>query len=160
LYPPVRPLLPSDHAAVAALWHSAWNDAHVALFPHEIVAMRTPETFVHRLRALAEDSFVAIDRNIPIAFGAVVDDEIDQFYVERSWRGTGLAKLFLDVLERHLTGRGVRLARIQCARGNDRAQAFYARQGWRDAGVRDLPIWMPDDRRVTHPTHLFEKRLG
>ena len=61
---------------------------------------------------------------------------------------------------RSLARHGIRDAVIQCSAGNDRAHRFYARAGWRDSGVRQAPIWTPDGRHETHPTHIFVKQLS
>lgn len=158
--PSIRPLTTDAVLHVARLWHESWHDGHGAILPEDVVRERTVEAFLSRLDGLANDSFVAVHEGTIAGFGALFENEIDQFYVARSFRGTGLAKLFLSVLEGELMGRGVEDARIQCAAGNVRAYAFYARCGWTDTGVEDLPMWTPDGRTETHPTHLFTKRLG
>lgn len=157
--PVFRPLAPADTAAVVALWHQGWHDGHAAHLPEDVVAERTPETFAKRLAEMTEDGFVATIDGTVVAFAALWQDEVDQFYVARAARGTGLARRFLSVLEGALLERGVNLAKIQCAGGNARAHAFYTACGWRDGGLRDLPLWTADGRPVHHPTHLFEKFL-
>lgn len=154
-----RPATAADVPFIVEIWHEGWHDAHGDSFPPDIVAMRTRESLGMRLAPLLSDSFVADDDGVPIAFGTLKENEIDQFYVARSRRGTGLAKVFLNVLEGELGRRGIVDALIQCAAGNCRGRAFYAKCGWADTGVRDLPIWMPDARLVTQPVHLFAKRL-
>lgn len=158
--PVVRRLTPSDHLAIAALWHSSWHDAHASLLPQNVVQERTVETFASRLEELAQDSFIAVLDGIPIAFGAIHENEVGQFYVASAYRGTGVAKLLLSVLEGELRARGVVDAHIQCAHGNRRAHAFYVKNGWTDTGLWNCPLWTPDGRVETHPTHLFAKRLG
>ncbi|WP_237152495.1 GNAT family N-acetyltransferase [Oryzibacter oryziterrae] len=156
---PIRPFVPSDTAAVAALWHATWHEAHGALFSPEIVAMRTPETFLKRLAPLAAGILVAEIDNTVVGFAALEHNEVDQFYVAPSVRGTGLAATLLAAAEAELARRGVADAVIQCTTGNTRAYRFYSKSGWSDSGIANLPIWMPDSRMIKHPTHVLKKRL-
>lgn len=155
----IRPLAPDDHDRVSRLWHEAWHDAHGALAAPHVTEERTLDTFRKRLEGLHTQSFVAVVDAEPIAFGALEDETIDQFYVARSFRGRGVAKLLLSVLEEKLAARGVVDGLIECMKGNARAYAFYAKAGWTDRGVFDNPIWTRDGRVETVPTHRFTKRL-
>lgn len=157
--PTIRPMRPDEVPLVARIWHDAWHDAHDALVTPQVVAERTPDIFVKRLAGLATHSYVVDHQGIPIAFAALWNDEIDQLFVERSWRGTGVARLLLSVLERRLAEAGTKVGRIECMAGNDRAHAFYRRNGWTDTGVREMPLWTPDGRAETHRAHLFVKAL-
>lgn len=149
----------ADVEAVAALWHEGWHDGHGALVSEDVVIERTADIFSMRLRALMADSFVAVVDDTIAAFGALHDDEVDQFFVGRPFRGTGLAKLFLSVLEGALAARGIEEVMIQCAAGNRRAHAFYAGAGYADTGIFDLPAWTSDGRISRFPTHIFRKTL-
>jgi len=158
--PLFRPLAPADQPAVAALWHDAWHDGHGQAFPPEIVAMRKPHTFALRLEDLRADSLVAeLDGRI-VAFATLQNDEIDQFFLAPEVRGSGLAAELLSVAEQALLARGIVEAVVQCTVGNERARRFYARRGWQERGIEDLPIWMPDERIMCHPTHVFTKTLA
>lgn len=157
--PEVRPATEADRARILEIWHSAWHDAHGLILPEDVVAERTPDIFSKRLQRLLQDSYVAVENGEIAAFAAIQGDEIDQFYVDTKFRGTGLAKLFLSVLEGVLARRGVKQAAVQCAKGNVRAQRFYARCDWIDTGIFDLPVYTADGRHAAHPTHLFKKTL-
>ncbi len=157
--PDFRAATEADEAAIVALWHDAWHDGHDAILSDDVVAERTLDIFAKRFKRLLPDSFVAVVEGELAAFAALLGDEIDQFYVDSKFRGTGLAKLFLSVLERALAKRGVEEAVIQCAQGNLRAHRFYSRCGWTDTGVFDLPLYTADGRHAAHPTHLFKKIL-
>ena len=158
--PILRPYRSDDRAAVVRLWHDAWHDGHGSVLPAAVVAERSPESFDLRLGALEAGCLVAeVDGRI-LGFAAIEGDEVDQFYVAAEARGTGLAAALLAATEAELVRRGVRDATIQCSAGNDRAHRFYARSGWRDSGVRQAPIWTPDGRHETHPTHIFVKQLS
>ncbi len=157
--PEFRAATEADEAAIVALWHDAWHDGHGTILSDDVVAERTLDIFAKRFKRLLPDSFVAVVEGELAAFAVLVGDEIDQFYVAAKYRGTGLAKLFLSVLERALAKRGVEEAVIQCAQGNIRAHRFYSRCGWTDTGVFDLPLYTADGRHAAHPTHLFKKTL-
>ncbi|MBS1182689.1 MAG: putative acetyltransferase [Proteobacteria bacterium] len=156
----LRPFRPDDRAAVVRLWHDAWHDGHGAVLPAHAVAERTLESFDLRLGPLEAGSLVADHDGRILGFAAIEGNEIDQLYVATEARGTGLAAELLAAAEAELVRRGVRDAEIQCSSGNDRARRFYTRAGWRDSGVRQAPIWTPDGRRETHPTHIFVKQLS
>ena len=158
--PILRPYRSDDRAAVVRLWHDAWHDGHGSALPAVVVAERSLESFDLRLGPLEAGTLVAeLDGNV-VGFAAIEGDEIDQLYVAAEARGTGLAAALLAAAEAELVRRGIRDAAIQCSAGNDRAHRFYARAGWRDSGVRQAPIWTPDGRRETHPTHIFVKQLS
>ncbi len=155
-----RPFRPDDRAAIVRLWHDAWHDGHASVLPAHAVAERTLESFELRLGPLEAGGLVAEAAGEIIGFSAIEGNEVDQFYVAAKARGTGLASGLLATTEMELARRGVRDAVIQCSAGNDRAHRFYARAGWRDSGVRQAPIWTPDGRHETHPTHIFVKQLS
>lgn len=158
--PTLRPYRSDDRAAVVRLWHDAWHDGHGSILPAHAVAERTLESFDLRLGPLEAGCLVAeVDGRI-LGFSAIEGSEIDQLYVAREARGTGLAAALLAATEAELARRGMDDAAIQCSAGNDRAHRFYARAGWRDSGVRQAPIWTPDGRHETHPTHIFVKQLS
>ena len=158
--PILRPYRSDDRAAVVRLWHDAWHDGHGSALPAVVVAERSLESFDLRLGPLEAGTLVAeLDGNV-VGFAAIEGDEIDQLYVAAEARGTGLAAALLAAAESELVRRGIRDAAIQCSAGNDRAHRFYARAGWRDSGVRQAPIWTPDGRHETHPTHIFVKQLS
>lgn len=156
----IRKLTETDRDDVADLWHEAWHDGHAAALPAAIVAERSRATFVTRLAELAADCLVAERSGVIVGFAALVGNEVDQLYVARAARGTGVAAELLAAAEAELVRRGVEHAVIQCSHGNDRAHRFYSRNGWTDSGLDDLPLWTADGRHETHPTHVFTKHLS
>jgi ribosomal protein S18 acetylase RimI-like enzyme len=67
-------------------------------------------------------------------FVVVVDDEVEQVYVDRRWRGRGVAELLLRHAEAVIGQGGRRTAWLAVVAGNTRARRFYARLGWQDRG--------------------------
>ena len=137
---------------LARLWHQGWNDAHAALAPAGLVRARTLESFRDRLAAALPDTFVIGLPGAPSGFHMLKGDELYQFYVARSARGSGVAAALIADAEARLAARGVTTAWLACAIGNDRAARFYEKCGWVRArtqvnrletadGVFEVEIW-------------------
>jgi GNAT superfamily N-acetyltransferase len=139
-----------DH--LARLWHEGWRDAHASLAPAGLVRARTLESFRDRLAAALADTFVIGPPGAPSGFYMLKDDELYQFYVARSARGSGIATPLIADAEARLAERGVSTAWLACAIGNDRAARFYEKCGWARArttvnrletadGVFEVEVW-------------------
>jgi predicted cupin superfamily sugar epimerase/ribosomal protein S18 acetylase RimI-like enzyme len=133
--PLIRPGTPEDAAAVARIWEAGWRDAHLGNVPQALVEARTPDSF--RLRAAERfgDTAVAVVGGEVAGFVMVVDDEVDQVYVDASHRGSGVAGRLLAEAERLVAAGGHERAWLAVATGNGRARRFYERQGWTDDGA-------------------------
>ena len=79
-------------------------------------------------------------------------------YVDRAFRGTGVAALLLTEAERQIAAAGHDVAFLAVVRGNDRAQAFYAKQGWTDEGDVDYPVQALGEDFIS-PCRRFTKRV-
>jgi GNAT superfamily N-acetyltransferase len=152
---------PADAAeldALALLWHQGWRDGHAHLAPPGLVQARTPERFRERLAAALSDTFVIGPPGAPDGFFILRGDELYQFFVARSARGSGLAATLLDAAEAELARRGFATAWLACAVGNDRAARFYGKRGWRNARTQTNRLETPDG--VFEIEHWrFEKRI-
>jgi GNAT superfamily N-acetyltransferase len=131
----IRKAMPDDVGAVARIWHAGWGDGHLGHVPPELVRFRTPEQFGSRARERLECMWVAESSGQPIGFVVVKGDEVEQVYVDRSARGTGVAAMLLHKAEAEIHRAGHRRAWLAVVAGNQRARAFYSRLGWRDAGL-------------------------
>lgn len=129
----------SDVEPLARIWFDGWRDAHLALVPAALARLRTLESFRDRLRAVLPDVRVAVDAESPAGFAMFKGDELYQFYVAAAARGTGLAAALMRDAEAQLSSRGVTLAWLACAIGNDRAARFYEKSGWRRAATITYP---------------------
>ena len=72
--------------------------------------------------------------------------ELHRFYVDRPWHGLGLAQRLMHharVAARELGGREIWLSVWS---GNERAKAFYAREGFVDRA--ETVFWLGSDRQV------------
>jgi putative acetyltransferase len=157
----LRPATADDVGAIATLFHQGWHDAHSGLVPDGLTKRRTAQAFHDRVaRRVAEtDETTVADVDGGIAGFIMVDgDEAEQVYVARAFRGTGLAGLLLTEAERQIAAAGHRTAWLVVVRGNDRAQAFYAKQGWVDEGDYDYPVTAMGEHFVS-PCRKFTKRL-
>lgn len=130
----------ADIPALGTLWTDGWHEAHAAIVPAGLTALRTYDSFVDRLtRDLAACRIGQIDGTI-VGFHIVKDAEIYQFYVGSAMRGTGFATSLMDDAEGVLRGAGVYGAWLTCTIGNDRAAAFYTKAGWDNVGTEQLDL--------------------
>ena len=125
----------SDIDHLARLWFDGWLDAHAAIVPEELKRLRTLDSFRARLRVGLPDVRVVGPSGSPIAFYMLKDDELYQFYVAAGARGTGVAASLIADAELTLARRGIDVAWLACAIGNDRAARFYEKCGWHRAGT-------------------------
>jgi GNAT superfamily N-acetyltransferase len=154
-----RAMEASEIGAAARLWHDGWHDAHATLAPAGLIRARTLASFHDRLVTARDDARVAGPAGAPLGLFLLKGDELNQFYLARAARGTGLAAALIVDAEALLAARGVATAWLACAVGNDRAARFYEKRGWRNArtlanrletadGVFEMPVWR------------YEKRMG
>jgi GNAT superfamily N-acetyltransferase len=127
---------------LARLWHEAWHDAHGAILPPALCAIRTFDNFRERLHAQLPEVRVAELGGKAVGFHIVRGDELDQLFVAAPARGQGVAAALLADAEARMSAAGVADAWLACAIGNQRAARFYGKAGWRNAGAihKSLPI--------------------
>ncbi len=159
--PILRPATADDVDAVAALFHQGWHDVHPGRVPDGLTARRTPEAFhdrvARRIDETADTTVAEVDGTVA-GFVMVSGDEAEQVYVDRAFRGTDVATLLLTEAERQIAAAGHDVAWLVVVRGNDRAQAFYARQGWVDEGDHDYPVTALGEDFIS-PCRRFTKRV-
>jgi GNAT superfamily N-acetyltransferase len=102
---------------------------------------------------------VAIVGDHVVGFVMVVDDEVEQVYVSREHRGSGVAAVLLAEAERLVRVNGHQRAWLAVVAGNTRARNFYERNGWIDEGLFDYPA-AGGDEPISVPAHRYVKRLG
>ena len=131
----VRPAEAAEIDHLAQVWFDGWQDAHARILPAELSRLRTLESFRNRLQAALPDVRVAGPIPTPVGFCILKGDELYQLYVSAEARGSGVAAALLADAEARLVERGVELAWLACAIGNERAARFYEKCGWRRAGT-------------------------
>jgi GNAT superfamily N-acetyltransferase len=159
--PNLRPATPDDVDAIATLFHEGWHDVHPGRVPDGLTRRRTPEAFHDRVSgrvAQTDDTTVAEVDGTIAGFVMVAGDEAEQVYVGRAFRGSGVASLLLTEAERQIAAAGHEVAWLVVVRGNDRAEAFYARHGWVDEGDHDYPVVALGEHFVS-PCRRFTKRV-
>lgn len=141
-----------DIPALARLWHEGWHSAHPAVVPSDLTRLRTLDSFSDRARAHLAQIWLAEDHAHLLGFFMLHEDELDQFYMSASARGTGAAQDMIAAAESELINTGHTRAWLACSVGNDRAARFYEKSGWRrvatqvlafetSAGPFPLEIW-------------------
>jgi GNAT superfamily N-acetyltransferase len=128
----------ADVGDIAEIWLAGWVDGHAGHVSAALSEHRGLADFRRRVPPrLANTTVAMIDVRIA-GFVVVVGDEVEQLYVARSARGTGVAATLLDHAEHEVASRS-RLAWLAVASGNGRARRFYEKRGWRDRGPFDYP---------------------
>ncbi len=154
-----RPATAADMPAVADLWHEGWHDGHAGHVPDGLTALRTLEAFHRRTPGRVADTTVAVDgTGALLGFVMVVGDEVEQVFVGRAARGTGLAAVLLAEAERRVAAAGHDEAWLAVVAGNARARRFYEKCGWHDGG--DLAYEVTAGGRTwTSPCRRYTTRV-
>ncbi|MEV4618261.1 GNAT family N-acetyltransferase [Asanoa sp. NPDC049573] len=155
----LRPASDDDADTIASIWRLGWADGHLGNVPDALVALRTPESFQIRAVEGLPHTTVAVVGEAVAGFVMVVDDEVEQVYVARAHRGSGVAGVLLAEAERLVAAEGYREAWLAVAPGNARARSFYERSGWSDAGLFDYPASTADGP-IQVPCHRYVKAVG
>jgi ribosomal protein S18 acetylase RimI-like enzyme len=155
----LRTATAADLAAVVRIWREGWADGHEGHVPEALAAERTPASFDQRALERVDQTWVADSGGTVAGFVAVVDDEVEQVYVDRSWRGRGVAERLLRHAEAVIGRRGRRTAWLAVVAGNTRARRFYARLGWRDQGPFTYQAQTATGT-VAVPAHRYEREVG
>jgi GNAT superfamily N-acetyltransferase len=159
--PILRPATADDVEAVTAVFHQGWHDVHPGRVPDGLTERRTIEAFRDRVSqriAETDETTVAEVDGVIAGFIMVSGDEAEQVYVDRAFRGTDVATLLLTEAEHQIAAAGHEVAFLVVVRGNARAQAFYARQGWADQGDVDYPVQALGEDFIS-PCRKFTKRV-
>jgi GNAT superfamily N-acetyltransferase len=144
---------------LAQLWHDGWRDAHLAIVPAELARIRTLESFRQRMRADLSNVRVAGAKGGALGFAMLKGDELYQFYVAAPARGTGVAAALMADAEARLAERGVEIAWLACASGNDRAARFYEKCGWR-RGRKVVSLLETAEGPLSLEVWRYEKRVA
>ena len=132
----LRPATEQDVEAIADVWHQGWVDGHVGHVPAALNPHRTLEHFRRRVPPRIPSTTVAVAGTQVVGFVNVHDDEVEQLFVAREARGTGVAAALLRHAEAAIARRAD-VAWLAVANGNARARRFYERQGWADVAAID-----------------------
>jgi GNAT superfamily N-acetyltransferase len=148
----------ADADAVGTIWASGWRDGHLGHVPEELVAVRTPESFLDRAAQRIADTTVAEVDGVVAGFIMVDDDEVEQVFVDAGHRGSGVAAELLAEAERQVAGNGHASAWLAVVEGNARARRFYERLGWHDEGAFQYAA-RHGDTTIPVPCRRYVKNL-
>ena len=145
----------ADHDEIVRIWHEGWADAHTGHVPAGLLPYRQHEHFAILAATRIGRTWVAEQHGLVAGFVVVRADEVEQLYVDRSARGSGIAARLLARGTLEIRRAGHPRAWLAVVAGNQRARAFYAREGWKDAGPME---YMADTAagRFPVPTHRYE----
>jgi GNAT superfamily N-acetyltransferase len=142
----VRPATPADAEVLARLHLDVWDDAYTGLMPQQLLDDRREKVDerIARWREIlidgTEPTYVAAGPEGLVGFastGAGRDNDVDTelelmaLYVRAAHWGTGVGYALLQQAVGDLA------AYLWVLAGNDRAIAFYERQGFRLDGTQD-----------------------
>jgi len=133
----VRRAHPDEVDHLGKLWFDAWREVHAAIVPPALTRARTLESFRARLADALDDTRVAGPHGAAVGLCVIREDELYQLFVAPSARGSDVAAALLADGEARLAARGIAIAWLACAIGNDRAARFYEKHGWRRARVME-----------------------
>jgi GNAT superfamily N-acetyltransferase len=158
---PIDVRLPSEAEvdALAKLWHDGWQEAHADIVPAELVRLRTLENFGARLHAALPNTRVVGPVGAPAGLCTIKHDELEQLYVAKVARGSGVAAALMADGESRLAEQGVATAWLACAIGNRRAARFYEKCGWQLVGTVLLCV-ETSDGEFPLDVWRYEKRLA
>lgn len=168
----LRAAVPADAHALSDLASRAFRETFEANYsPEDLQAFLAAAYAVPKIaQELADASyscFVA-EREGAMAGYALLHDgaaegcvhgpapiELERIYVLRSALGAGLGQALLDRCETKALELGKRTMWLGVWEHNDRAQAFYRRNGFAEVGDHRFRVGSVEDRDL-----IFEKRLG
>jgi len=143
---------------LAKLWYDGWQDAHAAILPAELARLRTLENFAERMEQHLSQVRTAGVIGDPLGFCICKDDELYQLYVSSAARGTGLAAKLLNDAEDQFCRDEITSVWLACAIGNERAERFYEKSGWRRVGEMTNRLETPEGEFLLK-TWRYEKDL-
>lgn len=120
----------SEATSLAKMWFDGWHDAHASLVPEQLTRLRTLEDFDDRIRRGLANIRVAGAVGEPTGFYIVSGDELNQLYVNKAVRGSGIARSLISDAELRIAEHGHKIAWLACGIGNVRAARFYEKCGW------------------------------
>lgn len=156
--PATRPATHNDINALTDIWHDGWHEAHAAHVPNELIELRNHASLRIRMENMLADTDVVGPVGAPVGFCTVMEDEIYQFYIAPSARGTGTADALLQAGENRLATNGVKVAQLFVLPENHRAQAFYRRGGWDGDVIKHVPLQTLNDPYML-PCLILTKQL-
>ena len=132
-------LSPQTLEAAADIWTEGWTAGHADIVPAALIKLRTAASFRDRLEKHQSDTWVAMRGGVVQGFYIRDKDQLYQFYVSSTARGSGVAAKMMDHAENTFRAAGISKLWLACSVGNDRAARFYEKTGWRNVRTESFP---------------------
>jgi ribosomal protein S18 acetylase RimI-like enzyme len=146
----IRPAVPEDADAIAAVHLGTWRDAYADILPAAFLDAQRVDEFAKRWRGRltdpAERSFTLVCEQQgqvrAFASGGLSRDgdgggEVYAIYVDPACQGQGAGARLLEAAAGSLAGAGFTEAGLWAFAENHSARGFYEAQGWRHSGAPD-----------------------
>jgi ribosomal protein S18 acetylase RimI-like enzyme len=141
----VRAWLPTDLEQIGWVHSRSRQRAYAGLVPAEALARVTPEqqasVWRTRFASLPERHAALVVEHDGVVVGFALAQvqgesgaELNAIHVLPEQQGTGAGQALMDAVIDALGEWGVAEAHLHVIEGNERAQAFYRRNGWRLSG--------------------------
>ncbi len=143
----VREARRGDEPAVADIHVRAWQEAYRGLMPDEFLDALDPRDRAARYRFEDPDGPTTLIAESAgkllgfVTFGESRDDdaaglaEVYALYVDPQRHARGVGRALMAGVRDKMLAQGFEAAVLWVLRGNDRAAAFYEREGWRRDGA-------------------------
>lgn len=136
---------------------ASWQAAYAGLLPDGFLARLSAETRAASWARRIGDGgrvLVAEEDGVLAGFAAYGDGQLYALYLLPEYWGRGLGRALHDRVVEELSGDS---AILWVLATNERAKAFYVRQGWVDDGARQTETI--DDGRVTLEEIRYRRQL-
>ncbi|MGW5717029.1 N-acetyltransferase family protein [Amycolatopsis sp. NPDC003865] len=154
----IREATVADAPAIGEVHVRSWQAAYAGLIPADFLARLSAESraasWARHLENGAGPVLVAEEDGVVVGFAAFGPGRLFALYLLPEHWGRGLGRALHDRVVEELPGDSAVLWVLST---NERAKAFYARQGWVDDGVTQTET--VDDGRVTLEERRFSRRL-
>lgn len=153
----IRRASAGDAAVLVGIQAAASIAAFTRIFPPDrypfpVAAVR--ERWDTELAGGPAEVYIAEEQRTPVGLVAVKPGWLEALYVLPSHWGAGIAaRLHRHALDR-LEVQGARTAKLWVLEHNDRARAFYERQGWRPNGETRVVPFPPEPLDVGYTLDL------
>lgn len=142
---------PSDAQSLSTFVAEQFRLTYQASTPHDELDRYIAEAFCEtrqRQEIESGERIVLIASSATVIAGYVSvllqDDDafafIDRLYVDAAWQGTGLAATLMDAAIQEAQASGAEATRVSVFKGNQRAIAFYTKQGFEVVGSRSFKV--------------------
>ena len=153
----IRAATVADATAIGEVHVRSWQAAYAGLIPADFLARLSAESRAESWARLIGDGgpvLVAEEDGVIAGFAAYVDDRLYALYLLPEYWGRGIGR---SLHERVVEGMAGDSAILWVLSTNERAKAFYVRQGWVDDGATQTETI--DDGRVMLEERRFRLRL-